>query len=157
MPMFSSFSIEKIYSLLKYDPNDPLIFSTSLFLFLFCGFLILYNIAGKNKSARIFLLIIFSLYFYYKSAGLYFLILVLSAVVNFYIGGWIAKTDKFALKRTFLALALLLNIALLGYFKYTNFILQIIGDISSSRIDPLAIFLPIGIWFYTFKSLNYLF
>lgn len=155
--MFSSISIEKIFSLLKYDPTDPLIFSTGLFLFLFFGFLIFYNLLGKNKAARIFLLITFSLYFYYKAAGMYFLILVVSAAANFYVGKWIARTHSFHIKKLFLALALILNIALLGYFKYTNFILQIIADISKSNIDPLAIFLPIGISFYTFKSLTYVF
>jgi D-alanyl-lipoteichoic acid acyltransferase DltB (MBOAT superfamily) len=155
--MFSSISLEKIFSLLKYDPNDPLIFSTSLFLILFFGFLLLYNLLGKNKAARIFLLIFFSLYFYYKAAGLYFLILVVSAVANFYAGKWIAGTDRFPIKRLFLVLALILNLALLGYFKYTNFILQIISDISKHQIDPLSIFLPIGISFYTFKSLSYVF
>lgn len=155
--MFSSINVEKIFSLLKYDPTDPLIFSTSLFLFLFFGFLIFYNLLGKNKAARIFLLITFSLYFYYKAAGIYFLILIVSAVANFYVGKWIAQTYSFPIKRLFLALALILNIALLGYFKYTNFILQIIADISKSNIDPLAIFLPIGISFYTFKSLTYVF
>lgn len=155
--MFPSIDLEKIFSLLKYNPNDPLIFSTSLFLFLFFGFLIIYNLLWRNKAARIFLLIIFSLYFYYKAAGVYFLILIVSAVVNFYAGKWIAKADGFPIKRLFLALALILNLGLLGYFKYTNFILQIIADISKSNIDPLAIFLPIGISFYTFKSLTYVF
>lgn len=155
--MFPSISLEKFFSLLKYDPNDPLIFSTSLFLFLFLGFLIFYNLLGKNKVARIFLLILFSLYFYYKAAGVYFLILVISAVVNFFVGKWMARADSFSIKRLFLALALILNLALLGYFKYTNFILQIIADISKQNIDPLSIFLPIGISFYTFKSLTYVF
>ncbi len=155
--MFSSISLEKIFSLLKYDPNDPLIFSTSLFLILFLGFLIFYNLLGKNKAARIFLLIFFSLYFYYKAAGLYFLILVVSAVANFYAGKLIATTENFTKKRIFLIVALIVNIGLLGYFKYTNFILQIIADISKHNIDPLSIFLPIGISFYTFKSLTYVF
>ncbi len=155
--MFSSFSIEKIFSLLKYDQNDPLIFSTSLFLILFFVFLVFYNLLGKNKNARIFLLIVFSFYFYYKSAGVYFLVPIASAVVNFYIGKWISANEKFLYKRLLLFLALVVNIALLGYFKYTNFILQIIGDISGGQVTPLAIFLPIGISFYTFKALNYIF
>jgi D-alanyl-lipoteichoic acid acyltransferase DltB (MBOAT superfamily) len=88
---------------------------------------------------------------------MYFLILIVSAAANFYAGKWIAATENFTKKRILLLLALVLNLALLGYFKYTNFILQIIADISKQNIDPLSIFLPIGISFYTFKSLTYVF
>lgn len=103
------------------------------------------------------MLIVFSLYFYYKSAGFYAGILVLSAFVNFHFAKWIAATENFTWKRIHLALALIVNLGILGYFKYTNFILQIFADISKHQIDPLAIFLPIGISFYTFKALNYVF
>lgn len=150
-------SINKLFSLLKYSQNDPLIFSTSLFLILFTVFLIIYNLLAKNKSARIFLLILFSLYFYYKAAGFYFVILIVSAIANFLFGKWIAITENFTKKRLVLILALVVNLGLLGYFKYTNFIIQIINGIRYAQIDPLTIFLPIGISFYTFKSLNYVF
>lgn len=155
--MFSNFRFDKIPDLLAYNPDDPLIFSTTLFMFLFFFFLILYNAFGKNKNFRIGLLIIFSLYFYYKAAGIYFLVLIVSAAANFYFGKRIAATENFSYKRLFLALALALNLGLLGYFKYTNFVIRIINDISQGQIEPLAIFLPIGISFYTFKSLNYVF
>lgn len=155
--MFSNIDFSKIIDLLKFDQYDPLIFSTSLFLILFFAFLVVYNLFAKNKNARIGLLIVFSLYFYYKSAGYYAGILVISAIINFLFAKWIAATENFSIKRLFLALAIILNIAILGYFKYTNFIIQIINDIGSKQIEPLAIFLPIGISFYTFKSLTYVF
>jgi len=155
MPANIDFS--KIFDLLKYQEYDPLIFSTSLFLFLFFFFLIFYNIFAKNKNVRIGLLIVFSLYFYYKSADYYAGILVISAIINFLFAKWIAATENFSVKRLHLALAVIINIAILGYFKYTNFILQIINDIGDKQIEPLAIFLPIGISFYTFKSLTYVF
>lgn len=155
--MLTNIDFSKIFDLLKYQEYDPLIFSTSLFLFLFFFFLIFYNIFAKNKNVRIGLLIVFSLYFYYKSADYYAGILVLSAIINFLFAKWIAATENFSIKRLHLALAVLINIAILGYFKYTNFILQIISDIGDKQIEPLAIFLPIGISFYTFKSLTYVF
>ena len=155
MPTNINFS--KIFDLLKFDQYDPLIFSTSLFLILFFFFLLLYNTFGKNKSFRIGLIIVFSLYFYYKSAGYYAGILVVSALINFFFAKWIAATENFTVKRIHLALAVILNVAILGYFKYTNFIIQIINDIGDKQIEPLAIFLPIGISFYTFKSLTYVF
>lgn len=150
-------NFQYILDLLKYKPNDPLVFSTSLFLFLFLFFLLIYNLLGKNKSFRLGFLIIFSLYFYYKSTGYYAGILVASAIINFFFAKGIAATEKMAIKRLLLFITVAINVAILGYFKYTNFILQIISEINQSQFDPLSIFLPIGISFYTFKSLNYVF
>ena len=155
--MFTNWHFDRIPQMLGYDPSDPLIFSTALFLMLFFGFLVVYNIFIKNKFARVFLLIIFSLFFYYKAVGLYFLILIVSAIVNFLFGKWIFTSKNFTWRRIYLLLALVVNIGLLFYFKYTNFILQIFNDISNGNIEPLAIFLPVGISFYTFKSLSYVF
>lgn len=150
-------NLRSLVDLLKYNPSDPLIFSTSLFLFSFLIFLVFYNLFGKNKMVRLGLLIVFSLYFYYKAAGYYAGILVLSAAVNFLFARFIASTQKPYLRRIHLALALILNLGILGYFKYTNFILQVISEINKGQFEPLSIFLPIGISFYTFKSLNYVF
>jgi alginate O-acetyltransferase complex protein AlgI len=148
---------QSLMDLLKYNPSDPLIFSTSLFLFLFLIFLAFYNLFGKNKMVRLGLLIVFSLYFYYKSAGYYAGILVVSAVVNFFIAKWIASAQNTTWKRVQLILAVIANIGILGYFKYTNFIMQVITEINKGQFEPMSIFLPIGISFYTFKSLNYVF
>lgn len=155
--MFQNFSFDKIPELLKYNPNYPLFFSAALFLFFFFAVLLFYNLFSKNKNARIFLLIIFSLYFYYKVVGFYFAILIVSAVFNFYLTKWMSTYENFTKKRLVLILILIINLGILGYFKYTNFILGIFNDITKGNIEPLAIFLPIGISFYTFKSLNYVF
>lgn len=155
--MLWNIDFTKIPDLLSFMPGDPLFFSTGLFLILFFFFLLFYNIFGQNKSVRIGLIILFSLYFYYKTTGLYAGILVLLAVVNYLAGNWIAKSDKISSRRLYLILALFINIGLLGYFKYTNFVIEIINDVTSGQIDPLNIFLPIGISFYTFKSLSYVF
>ncbi len=155
--MLFNFDFNKILYQLKYIPEDPLIFSSSLFLILFFFFLLFYNIFSKKNSLRITFLILFSFYFYYKSSGYYALILIISATVNFLFGKWISSTEKFSIKRLYLILSLIVNLGILSYFKYTNFIIQIINDIAKSEIQPLEIFLPIGISFYTFKSLNYVF
>ncbi|MBI5729847.1 MAG: MBOAT family protein [Ignavibacteriales bacterium] len=155
--MFQNIHLEKITGLLKYKSGDPLLFNTSLFLILFFLFLVIYNLFKNNKRARIISLIVFSFYFYYKSTEYFAAILIVSAVINFFFGKWIADTENFSLKRIFLALALILNLVLLGYFKYTNFILQAISDLRGTEFNPFQIFLPIGISFYTFKALTYIF
>ncbi|MCX7798534.1 MAG: MBOAT family protein [Melioribacter sp.] len=155
--MQPNFDFNKIIEQLKYIPEDPLIFSTSLFLILFFFFLVIYNLLAKNTSLRLIFLIIFSFYFYYKSSGYYAAIIIISATINYLFGKWIASANKFSIKRFYLFLSLIINLGILSYFKYTNFIIQIINDICKSEIPSLDIFLPIGISFYTFKSLNYIF
>ncbi len=155
--MLWNIDFKKIPELLTYVPDDPLIFSTSLFLILFTVFLLFYNAFAKSNSTRIGFLIAFSIYFYYKSAGYYTVILILSAVINYLFGKWIFSAQKHSTKRLHLILALIINLGILGYFKYTNFIIQVINDIGNGQIEFLDIFLPIGISFYTFKSLNYVF
>lgn len=154
--MTGSLQLEKILELLKFNPSDTLLFHTSLFFFLFFGFLLLYNLFAKHKNAKLFLIILFSLYFYYKSAGYLAGILVVSAVVNFMFGKFIYESQKAGLRRLYFFLAIFINIGILAYFKYTNFVIQIINDVQNSQIEPLNILLPIGISFYTFKALSYI-
>lgn len=149
--------VNKILQMLSFTPDDPLIFTTGLFLILFFFFLLIYNFLLKKPSLRIGFLILFSFYFYYKSTGYYASILIVSAIINFFFAKWIASTENFSVKRLHLFLAVIINIGILAYFKYTNFILQTFSDIANKDFSPLDIFLPIGISFYTFKSLNYVF
>ncbi len=154
--MFNNIDFNKLFQLFVFDPHDPLLFSTSFFLFFFFALLIFYRLFAFNKNLRIFTLILFSLFFYYKAAGVYFVILIASAVVNYYAGKFIAAIQPGKLsRRLVLYLALLLNLGALFYFKYTNFFIDIVNSIHSGSFSPMDIFLPIGISFYTFKALSY--
>jgi len=146
----------KFWELFKYVPHDPLLFGSSMFIFFFIAVLIVYRFFSGNTSLRIYSLIIFSLFFYYKAAGVYLLLLVLIAVVNFYSGAWIYNAKDQLHKRLILTATIIINLGLLGYFKYTNFFLEILNDLKAGQFDMLDIFLPIGISFYTFKAMSYL-
>jgi len=153
--MFINIDFTKVAQLFVYDPKDPLLFSTSLFLFLFFGLLVLYKLVSKWNYARIFTLILFSLFFYYKASGLFFILLLISAVVNFYSVRLIASAGEGIKRRIIFISVLLLNLGALVYFKYTNFFIQAYNDISHGSINHLDILLPIGISYYTFKALSY--
>ena len=153
--MFSSIDFNKLLQLFVYDPQDHLFFSTSFFLFLFLAMLIVYRLAAKSKNAKIFTIIIFSLFFYYKNSGYFFVLLFLSTFVNFYFGNWLYKTKSLGLKRFLFVLALVIDLGLLGYFKYTNFFLRILNDLHAGNFQPLDILLPVGISFFTFKAMSY--
>lgn len=154
--MFSQIDFHKFKLLFVFDKTDPLLFTSSMFLFSFFILLVLYRLVYKSKSTRIFLILLFSLFFYYKAAGIYFLFLFLISFMNFYLGKWIGATENGRGRQWILILSIGLNIGLLGYFKYTNFFIQIINDLKLGQINPLEIFLPVGISFYIFKALSYI-
>jgi D-alanyl-lipoteichoic acid acyltransferase DltB (MBOAT superfamily) len=153
--MLQYFDLNKIKLLFVYDKTDPLVFTSSLFLFLFFALLLLYRLFYKSKPARIYLLIIFSIFFYYKASGIYFLFLFVVSFSNYFMGKWIGGGQSRSRRLSLFLVSILLNIGLLIYFKYTNFFIQIINDVRDSHIAPLDIFLPLGISFITFKALSY--
>ena len=153
--MFSTIDFNKLQQLFLYNPQDPLYFSTSFFLFFFFTLLIVYRIFSKSKSLKIYTIIFFSLFFYYRNSGNFFLLLFFSTFINFYFGNWIYKTKSSSLKRLLFYFVLIIDIGLLVYFKYTNFLLQILNDLHTAHFQPLDILLPVGISFYTFKAMSY--
>ena len=140
---------------LTYHPKEPLLFSSGFFVFLFTGFMLVYFLVHKNHRAKTTFVTLFSLYFYYKSSGFYFLLLILSTVVDFLLANAIFKADSKQKKGAILVLSLALNLGLLAYFKYTNFFYSMICDITGQGFSPLKIFLPVGVSFFTFQSLSY--
>lgn len=168
--VFSGLSAEKLWNILQYDKEAPMIFSSGLFLFLFIGFFIIYKALRKHTLARIIYVTLFSLYFYYKSSGGgYFVLLLVTASSDFLIGQFIDTSNSRLQKKCWVTLSLLVNLGMLGYFKYTNLILSLLSqsgrhlgvffgierlqEIPFERVD---IFLPVGISFFTFQSLSYI-
>ncbi len=158
----------QIPQLLQYDKTSPLIFSSGLFLFLFFIFLIGYVSLIKLQRARIIYVILFSLFFYYKSSGLWFALLIFTATSDFIIARRINAQRSMIARKFLLALSVIINLGMLSYFKYFNFLIEIfiyIVDSAKSFVDasyvPVAapdaydIFLPVGISFFTFQSMSY--
>lgn len=146
---------DKVWHLLAYDPKNPLLFNSGFFLYMFLTFLLFYSIIHQKIKLRLVYLIIFSLYFFYKACGFYFLLIILSAIVDFNLSNWIYRAESKVRKKTLLILSITLNLGLLAYFKYTNFFIGIFNDAGFEQFHPLKIILPIGISFYTFENLSY--
>ncbi len=153
--MFKFIDAQKLSDLFIFQKGDPVVFTTSYFLFFFFLLLVVYRIVSKYKSLRVYTLLLFSFFFYYKAVGLYFIILLLSASINFYSGNLIASTQSVAKRKILLIGALIINIGVLMYFKYTNFFIGIINDINLGSLDLIDIFVPVGISFFTFKAMTY--
>ena len=138
-----------------YHKNNPLLFSSGLFLGLFLVFYAVYIVTRKHSHFRTVYVTLFSLFFYYKAGGNYFVLLILSSLMDYYFAGEIHKSENPARRKLFLAISMVTNLGLLGYFKYTNFLIDSFNAILSSNFALQDIFLPVGISFYTFQTMSY--
>ncbi len=145
----------KLLEQLLYHPNEPLIFNSGFFLFLFFSFFSIYVLLHQHDRLKNSYLTLFSIYFYYKSSGYFFLLLIFCAVVDYLLAKGISSSEKQRTRRFFLLCSLSVNLGLLAYFKYTNFFLSLYGDWVGLEFSPMNIFLPVGISFFTFQSLSY--
>lgn len=145
----------KLSDLLTYNPQQPMIFSSGLFLFLFLGFSLVYVLLQKHTSARLLFVSAFSYYFYYKSSGFYFFLLGIVTVSDFLLARRMERTETPWKRKLLVTVSLCINLGLLCYFKYTNFFYEMLAPLWNGSFQPLDIFLPVGISFFTFQSLSY--
>lgn len=140
---------------LNYNQASPLLFNSTFFLFFFILVLLIYPLVVNHTRIRVWYLLAVSLYFYFKTSGSFVVLLLITALVNFALGAAIHRTDGKKGRRAWLGLSLLWNLGTLGYFKYTNFILETINQLFGGTIPMMDIFLPVGISFFTFQTWSY--
>jgi len=110
---------------------------------------------GNNSNiAKNIVLVVFSLIFYAWGEPVYVFLMIGSVIINYFVGRLIDKGEGTG-RKTALTIGLILNIAILGTFKYAGFFGEILQSLGLP-VTPPAIALPIGISFYTFQSISYL-
>lgn len=123
-------------------------FSGISFIFYFLpALLILYYLLPKKYQNL--LLIIFSSFFYIYADIKFFPLLIITGVINYLL------SKKLKSKKN-LIFGIILNISPLFYFKYLDFLFDIINNIASTNIEPLNLILPLGISFTTFRMISFL-
>ena len=147
--------MNRLCDVLTYDAQQPMIFSSGLFLFLFLGFSLVYLLLKKTTTLRLLFVVLFSYYFYYKSSGTYFFLLAVVTLSDFTLARLMERTERKGARRALLITSLCINLGLLCYFKYTNFFYEILAPLWGGQFHALDIFLPVGISFFTFQSLSY--
>ncbi len=145
-----------LVDLLKYDQANPLLFNTGLFLLLFVGFLLIYRLMSRMRTAKMIVVILFSLYFYYKSSAECCFILLGVCVSDYLLGRWMGATASRATKKWIIFINVVINVGMLVYFKYFNLLYKTFADITGTDFDVLNIVLPAGISFFTFRSISYI-
>ncbi len=156
-----------------FDPKSPMIFTTPLFWMFFGVVLLVYQAIYSNIKLRNLFLLIFSIFFYYKSVGYFFILLILTSLIDFAMGWEIYRTNNPFRKKLYIVITLILNLGLLGYFKYAYFFTNILNESfgwhlqpvdylaawsnawTGSTFDIFKIIAPAGISFYTFQSISY--
>lgn len=157
----------------QYNINHPLLFTRPSFWLFFTIIFAFFCLIHKQIKWRNVWLFATSIFFYYKSSGLYFVLLLTSVAANYLIGKQIAKSDNGHHKR-WLVFGIFYNILWLVYYKYTYLIICCVSQLTGTNIgvhdwlgDSIkAIFtasatasdiiLPVGISFYTFQAISYI-
>ena len=129
-----------------------MLFSSITFLYYFLPILLVLYIIVSKKYKN-FILLIFSLLFYFYGEPKYILFLILSCFIN-YIAALLIEKYR-SKSRIILTLVVLYNVIQLLYFKYTDFFIININAIFNTKFNLLRIVMPIGISFYTFQTLSY--
>jgi D-alanyl-lipoteichoic acid acyltransferase DltB (MBOAT superfamily) len=86
----------------------------------------------------------------------YLAVIIGSVLINFWFGKRIQASSSQVVKRLFTIGGICTNVAALGYFKYTDFLLRLINECSGAKIPLPGIVLPIGISFFTFQQIAFL-
>lgn len=153
-----------------YNEAEPWTFLSMWFWAFYALVLAVYSFLYKKKPIRNVFLFLVSLFFYYKTGGFFFTILLFSTIVDYFIGIKIGSSTK---KRTWLTLSIIVNLSLLVFFKYSYFFVDIINQAFHSSFVPRNLFaewinslsgstfrvdkilLPVGISFFTFQTISY--
>lgn len=140
-----------------------MVFSSVNFIFAFLPLLFAayFLIPKKFRKARNLILLLFSLFFYAYGEPRYVLVMLASIFVNYMFGLLIGiqrekKIQKPIIKST-VALAVIINLGILIYFKYTGFLVENACELFQMNWRIPHIVMPIGISFFTFQGLSYVF
>jgi len=161
------------WDIFLFNPEKPLIFTRLFFWGFYFVVLLVYSLIYRQRAARNAFLFAASLFFYWKTSGIFFLILVFSTVSDFYLGNLIHHSHNKGWKKFGVIMSVAVNLFLLSYFKYTYFFVDTVNSLfqldlevvnhlalwtnraTGTHFEVNAILLPVGISFYTFQTISY--
>ncbi len=147
--------MEQLKDLFTYSPDQPMLFSSGEFLWLFLPFFALYTVLCRRLSWRTLYLTLFSLFFYYKTGGFYFLLIIFMSLSDYAISLFLSEERRPKQRRWLVATSVIIDLGILSYFKYTGLLAEIFSGLFGGDLSFGNIFLPIGISFFTFQSISY--
>lgn len=165
--------IDQLKQIFLFNSDTPLIFTRLYFWGFFLVVLIFYSLLYKQKPVRNTYLWLVSLFFYYKTGGLFVFILIFSTIVDFYIGQAIYNAKTQPGKKLWLSLSLTITLFILAFFKYDIFFTETINSLLGTNFEVVnhgaswsnmllgthfdigKLLPPVGISFFTFQTISY--
>lgn len=129
-----------------------MVFTDLIFLFCFLPISVLLTKQIRNIKLQNILLVVFSLLFYAWSNPIYVVLLILSILWNYFTAFELEAQDDEKTKKILLIVSVVVNLFILGFYKYTGFLMDILHIQSNLKIA-----LPVGLSFFTFSELSYIF
>ena len=132
--------------------------SIEFLLFLPIVLIIFYAVQHKF---RVFVLLAASYYFYLSWNPIYILLIFAFTFTDYFAGIFLSNNEKPLSRKLILGFSIILNIGLLVYFKYINFVIENLNvlmyaeDQADEALQVLDVILPVGISFYMFQTLSY--
>lgn len=157
-----------------FDENSPLLFTQFYFWAFFAIVFAIFSLIHSKRLLRNTFLFIVSLFFYYKTSGLFVLLLIFATISDFFIAKLVYQSDKELHRKLYVGLSVCINLLVLSYFKYSYFFVDLVNSLfgttfqvydyfaaignaitGSNRFSVDQIILPVGISFYTFQTISY--
>ena len=136
-------------------PDSTWSFVSLPFAVVFMLFFAIYIALRRHfKALTLGYVVVFSLFFAYKANGVLMLLLPTTALLSYYMTRRMNSEEGRA-RLYWMWATVALDLLPLLYYKYTNFFIEIVRELISSNLSPLAILLPVGISFYTFQAISY--
>jgi len=166
--------MDLIKNIFLFDEKNPLIYTRLGFWIFFLFVLMGYSIFYRKNPIRNFYLFVVSIFFYYKTGGLFFLILLFTTCSDFSFGLALFNARKLFFRKLWIILSITLNLGVLAFFKYDYFITETFNkvfgtnfevvthaakwsnELFSTHFDLARILPPIGVSFFTFQSISYI-
>ena len=130
-----------------------MVFSSAIFLFVFLPAVFVLSRLIPGRKGQNAVLMLLSLVFYAFGNIFYLPLLLVSALINYFGGRLVMRPGNH--RKVALAVTVILNLSLLGVFKYTDFIVESVNALAGLAIPLPGIELPIGISFFTFQGMSY--
>ena len=132
--ILNAIDMTRVLSLFAYNSDEPMLFTSGLFWVLFLVFLPVYALL---------------------KCGWYFLLLVATSLIDWWLARWIDSRQDRTGRRVALTASLVMSLGVLLLFKYSNFVMANLESLIGGNFQPMDLILPVGISFYTFRTISY--
>jgi D-alanyl-lipoteichoic acid acyltransferase DltB (MBOAT superfamily) len=165
----------RFFDIFSWNVGDgsSLVFTKLDFWLFFLLVMLVFSFLHKQKLVRSIFLTMVSLFFFYKTSGLYMLLLIVSVTFNYALGNQIFVAKKESSRKWIIAISAIFNLLILGYFKYAYFFTDSFNQMFQSDFELVnhfaqfgnsfwgegtfveKILLPVGVSFFTFQNISY--